>query len=407
MNAVSVGIDVAKGESMVAAMRPFGEVVFAPRKVAHTAGELKRLADALKDLGGEVRVVMEATGRYYEPLAAALHQAGIFVSVVNPKLIKDYGHNTLRKVKTDKADAVKIARYGLEYWNTLHAYQPTDLVRVRLKQISRQLTLYTQLKTQLKNNLIAIIDQTFPGANALFSSPVRSDGREKWVDFITTFWHCQCVSGMSEGAFVERYRKWCGRLGYHFRLQTAKNIHQHSQNCAMLLPKTADTKLLITQATKQVVVISSTVETFRAEMFRLAQSLPEWSVVSELYGAGITTAPQLIAEIGDVRRFANRKSLIAFAGIDPGQNQSGQYEAQSCPTSKRGSPHLRRTLHQVVTTYVRRKPQDEPVYQFYTQKRAQGKPYFVCTTAAANKFLRIYYARVKETLETTTPPCQG
>ena len=49
----------------------------------------------------------------YEPVARFLHEEGVFVSAVNPKLIKDYGNNTLRKVKTDKADARKIARYGL------------------------------------------------------------------------------------------------------------------------------------------------------------------------------------------------------------------------------------------------------------------------------------------------------
>lgn len=42
--------------------------------------------------------------------------------------------------------------------------------------------------------------------------------------------------------------------------------------------------------------------------------------------------------------------------------------------------------------------QDDPVYQFLDKKRAQGKPYYVYMTAGANKFLRIYYGRVKEYL---------
>ena len=409
MNAISVGIDASKGESMVMAMRPFGEVVFKPRKVLHTAGELESLAGFLKDLGGEVRAVTEATGRYHEPVAEALHRAGIFVSVVNPKLIKDYGNNTLRKVKTDKADAKKIARYGLEYWDTLLEYTPTEAVRSRLKQISRQLTLYTQMKTQLKNNLIAILDQTFPGANKLFSSPARADGHEKWVDFVATFWHCECVCGMSSKAFEARYQKWCERRGYQFRLKNAEDVYLASHGLVTLLPKTSDTKMLVTEAAKQLTMISGTVERFRAEMLRLARSLPEWPVVASFYGAGVTTGPQLMAEIGDVRRFSSRKFLIAFAGVDPGENQSGQYKSKSESTSKRGSSHLRRTLFQVVETYVKRKPQDEPVYQFYAKKRAEGKKYYVCTTAAANKFLRIYHARVKEYLESVeqNPPCQG
>ncbi len=112
MNNVA-GIDVSKGKSMVSVLRPFGEVVAKPFSIGHTGSELKELADYLKSLDGETRVVMEHTGRYYEPVARFLHDEGVFVSAVNPKLIKDYGNNTLRKVKTDKADSRKIARYAI------------------------------------------------------------------------------------------------------------------------------------------------------------------------------------------------------------------------------------------------------------------------------------------------------
>ena len=113
MNNVA-GVDVSKGKSVVSVLRPFGKVVAKPFSVGHTGSELKELADYLKSLDGETRVVMEHTGRYYEPVARFLHEEGIsVVSAVNPKLIKDYGNNSLRKVKTDKADARKIARYRL------------------------------------------------------------------------------------------------------------------------------------------------------------------------------------------------------------------------------------------------------------------------------------------------------
>lgn len=97
---------------MVCILRPFAEVVAKPFSVHHSSGELRELVDHLKGLDGETRVVMEHTSRYYEPVASFLHDSGIFVSAVNPKLIKDYGNNTLHKIKTHKADAQKIARYG-------------------------------------------------------------------------------------------------------------------------------------------------------------------------------------------------------------------------------------------------------------------------------------------------------
>ena len=78
---------------------------------------------------GETKVILEHTGRYYEPVAQLLHDAGLFVSAVNPKLIKDYGNNSLRKVKTDKADSRKAARYGLANWVELRQHTPMNTIR--------------------------------------------------------------------------------------------------------------------------------------------------------------------------------------------------------------------------------------------------------------------------------------
>ena len=86
---------------------------------------------------------------------------------------------------------------------------------------------------------------------------------------------------------------------------------------------------------------------------------------------------------------------MALAGIDPPPNQSGKEDKKSRSISKRGSPALRRTLFLIITVYLQRQPADEPVYQFLDKKRTEGKPYKVYMIAAARKFLRIYYARVK------------
>ena len=221
----SAGIDISKGKSMVAVFRPFNETVAKPFEVRHTGSELRQLADYLKSLDGETRVVMEHTGRYYEQIAQYLHDAGIYVSAVNPKLIKDYGAgNTLRHVKTDKADAKKIAKYGLDRWAELREYTPMDTIRYQLKTLNRQCGLYTKMKTMMKNNLIALLDQTYPGVNALFDSPVREDGTQKWVDFAASFWHVDCVRGMSQSAFVQRYAKWCKQHGYQARVGSAEAI---------------------------------------------------------------------------------------------------------------------------------------------------------------------------------------
>ncbi len=69
---------------------------------------------------------MEYTGTYFEPIAQFLHNNGIFVSVVNALLVHDYGGNSLRKVKTDRKDALKLASYTLDRWTELEEYVPAD-----------------------------------------------------------------------------------------------------------------------------------------------------------------------------------------------------------------------------------------------------------------------------------------
>ena len=59
---------------------------------------------------------------------------------------------------------------------------------------------------------------------------------------------------------------------------------------------------------------------------------------------------------------------------------------------------MRKTLFQVIDVIIKKQPENNAVYQFLDKKRSEGKPYKVYMMAAANKFLRIYYARVNETL---------
>ena len=404
MNAA--GIDVSKGKSMVSVMRPLGEVVAKPFTVCHTGSELKELADYLKSLDGETRVIMEHTGRYYEPVAQFLHDAGLYVSAVNPKLIKDYGNNSLRKVKTDKADSKKIAKYGLDNWGELRQYASMDTIRYQLKTLNRQCNLYTKTKTMMKNNLIALLDQTYPGVNALFGSPVREDGTQKWVDFAASFWHVDCVRNMSPAAFTERYRKWCKRHGYNFSSDRAAGIHAGAKDQIAVMPKDDLTKMLIRQAIVSLNAVSKTVEQMKAEMLQLAAQLPEYPVVMGMHSVGDSLGPQLMAEIGDVTRFARRSSITSFAGVDPGADQSGGHEAKSVPTSKSGPPELRKALFLVMDNLLKSMPQDDPVYRFMDKKRAEGKPYLVYMTAGANKFLRIYYGKVKEYLAKLEQPSE-
>ena len=396
MNAV--GIDVSKGKSTVTIRRPGDVVLMPPRDIPHTQSGINALIEYIRGLDGETKVCMEHTGRYYEPVATWLSDAGIFVSAVNPILIKDFGDDSLRSPKTDKADSKKIARYTLDRWAKLKQYGSMDKTRNQLKTMNRQFGFYMAHKTAMKNNLIALLDQTFPGANDFFDSPARSNGSQKWVDFVYTYWHVDCVRSKSLDAFTEHYRNWCKRKGYNFSAAKAAAIYQLSSDMIAVFPKDGSTKLLVRQAVAMLNTASETVESLRVKMDETASTLPEYPVVMAMNGVGPTLGPQLMAEIGDVTRFTHRGALTAFAGVDPGKDESGQHVRKSVPTTKKGSPYLRKTLFQIMDGLIKRSPVDDPVYAFMDKKRAQGKPYYVYMTAGANKFLRIYYGRVREYL---------
>jgi transposase len=146
---------------------------------------------------------------------------------------------------------------------------------------------------------------------------------------------------------------------------------------------------LLQQAIAALNAVSATVESFRAEAQRLAQLLPEYPVVMAMYGVGDSLGPKLIAEIGDVRRFAGKRALVAYAGIDPEPSQSGKRNTKSNSISRKGVPEIRKAVFLVMECLLKKAPADEPVYQFLDKKRSEGKPYFVYMTAASNKFLRI------------------
>ena len=128
----AVGIDISKNKSTIAILQPGGTIIRKPFNVSHTSQNLIELADYLGSLEGSTKIVMECTVRCHEPMLKALYEARLFVSVMNPHLSKNFGNNSLQKVKSDPADASKIARYTLDNWAELRQYSGMDNIRTQL-----------------------------------------------------------------------------------------------------------------------------------------------------------------------------------------------------------------------------------------------------------------------------------
>lgn len=280
-------------------------------------------------------------------------------------MVHDYGGNSLRKVKTDRKDALKLASYALDRWTELEEYVPADEQRRILKLLNRQYNQSVKIQTMMNNNLISLIDSFFR-VNKPFTSPEkRSDGHEKWVDFLNAFTHKDCVANLYLSVFKAKYKSLCKRNKNNYTDSKAEEIHDYTKYVIAVLLLNDSVRLIVTQAVTQLNIILETLSSIRKEMNRIASSLPEYETVMSMYGVGKLYGHQLMAEIGDTKHFRNRRAITAFAGLDAPPYQSGQLDVNSRHISKHGSAALRMVLFQITEVFILNKPEDEPNVSFY------------------------------------------
>ncbi len=391
---ISVGIDVSKDKSTVCFLKPCGEVLVTPYDVLHTQGELTALVERIRSYSEEARVILEDTGHYHFPIVKFLLDNGVFVSTVNALRMKKYCSQSIRKAKTDRIDAVRIASYGLTYWNELIQASPLDTVYRELQMLSRQYHRTVSLFIKAKQHLIDLLDQTMPGIQKLLQNSAEN---QKLTNFVVRYYHFEKVCAMSEQKFINDYCKWAKKQEYRdLHERKAKEIFALAQSGIPVLPNTQSTKIVVEEVAKAVNELDSSRRTIIAQMQELAKTLPEFSLVRSFNCVGDILAPLLIAEIGDVRRFKNKHSLIAYAGIDAPPYQSGTFFATERHISKRGNAYLRKVGFEVMQCLIKHSPEGDPVYDFIQKKRSEGKACTEAMIAGLNKFLRIYYGKVKE-----------
>lgn len=390
---ISVGIDVSKGKSTVCILKPGGEVIKLPFEIDHTADELDSLVYLINSFDEETRVVLEDTGHYHLPVASYLSSHGIFVCCVNALRMKKYCSQSIRRAKTDKIDAVRIASFDITYWDELvQAYASPDTYD-ELHFLARQYYQITAILVKAKVNFSNLLDQIMLGISDILQN---NNDNHKLTEFVNRYIHFNAILDMGEKKFTSDYCKWAKKKGYRCNERKAAEILALAQNGIPTLPNSQSVKIAISEA---IMLIHSTEEsrnTILAQMQDLCKTLPEYSIVRDMDCIGDVLAPRIIAEIGDVRRFSNKHSLIAYAGIDSPPYQSGAFNASERRISKRGNPYLRKTGYEIMQSLIKHKPANNPVYDFIQKKRSEGKCGKEAMIAGLNKFLRVYYRKVME-----------
>ena len=369
-----------------------------PFDVTHDKEGLSVLVTMLKELDGEIRLVMEATGVYHLPILLYLKEYDFFISVINPYEMKAYCTCGLRRAKTDKQDAIKIADFGINNWYRLKNYEVSDDVYSELKLLVRRYNHYMRMHVESILELTHLLDYTMPGIKKLLQGWNEATNKDKLSDFVETYWHYDNITKFSEEEFVEEYIEWAKEKGYQSSQSKAVKIYAVAKtSIPTVTSNTSSVKMLVQEAVRVLREINKTLKKILTQMQQLAKRLPEYSLVRKMGGVGDVLAVKLIAEIGDVKRFHNGKALIAYAGIDAPPYQSGQFIAKERKISKRGSASLRKIGYEVMRCLKSHAmPEDSAVYEFILKKELEGKSKRAAKIAGLNKFLRIYYARVME-----------
>lgn len=382
-----IGIDIAKRRHFAAVRGDDGKAVGCAHQFANDLEGFEGLLRYLGQAGvspDDSIAVMEATGHYWMALYAFLVDHGYDVAVVNPVLISAFRKSdTLRKTKTDKVDALLIAKFAHE---KRPSTSPASIeASDGLKQLARYRRCLVKEQTMLKNKCTAVVDRVFPEFGSLFSDMYGGAAcallkAGATPDGIAATDIRTLTKIVKEGSG--------GRLG-RARAEAVKAAARDSVGVryasSALAFEIAHIVSLIEHLDEQIAELD-------AEIARMLAETPgAW--LTTIPGVGTTLAAAIAGEIGDPMRFESPRKVIAFAGMDASKNDSGDFESSSNHMSKAGSPHLRCVLLQAAD---RARVRDPYFGDYYNSMVERGKHHYVALSGVARKLAGVVLALMKE-----------
>lgn len=389
-----VGVDVSKGKSTIAIMSVEGEIIEEPFEISHDIDGFAILEEKLKKIPKEeLKIVMEETGTYHLPILSYLLDKEYFVTAKNALEIKKYLDRGLRKAKTDKKDAYKLAEYTCDNWYKLVKVRENDEIYDNLKFLSRQYLSTIAVQIKQKVNFSNLCDLLFPGYYQLLDDNNFILG----LELFKNYYHPDIVKKTKENQFIKEVDEMAKKLGHRGAgISLANKIYTLAQKTVSPRPNNSYAQLSASNCADTLIATIKASKTIIAEMDKLARELPEYDVISSMPGCGEKLTSRVIAEIGDVRRFKNAGSIIAYAGLDAPPYQSGQFEATNRHISKRGNKYLRKTGYEIMKSIKSSCKDDNELKLYILKKESEGKLKKVAKIAGLNKFLRMYYGKVKK-----------
>lgn len=379
-----VGIDIGKNHHEASIVSPEGKQIGRSLRFATThKGADSLMSFIFKNIGNSPCVFgMEATGHYWYPIYSFLKAKGYTIYVINPIQSDSLRKMYIRQTKNDSIDSFLIAeviRFG-QFGTTSMA----DENILAMRQLCRYRDSVISSRTEIKLRIGTIMEQIFPEYEKQFSS--------LWVSTSMGILEKYLTPENIENAPIDELFEIIKDKS-HNRLTRAKAISIKEAAADTFGIKIAQDafSFQLKQLIDRMNFLDKQIEALDCQILEDYEKFDCY--LHTIPGIGMIGAATILAEIGDISRFKNSSSLIAFAGIDPTVRQSGEFNSTHNHMSKRGSPYLRHAIFLAATTCSFH---NSPLNAYYKKKRDQGKHHLTATGAVARKLTTVIYAVLRD-----------
>lgn len=332
---------------------------------------------------------VESTGIYHKTLFNFFLKSGFLILELNPVQVKNFAKgNSFRKTSNDRISAAHIADFLIEHNRDFAHYQNLSDDYLQLRELTRLVLNIDQQISTFKNKVKAAIQQLFPELPAntsIFSKTM--------IRLLMAFPTPQSILNLLKDDFIRQFNRLLSNKGRKPAI-TGTSIYSLAQKSIGYVNPQLGTVLITNlrlldafleekkAALKSVKLFIKSHETIQAQV-RILTTIP---------GIGIPTAAMFIAEVGDIERFRNKNSLVAFAGLDPATQKSGVSVNKTGHISRMGSSYLRKIMYMAS---INASNHNILFYRWKQTKKEAVKSGKKATVCLANKMVKIIYSMLK------------
>ena len=370
---IYIGIDIAKYKHDFCIISSTGEVIVQNNSFENNKKGFQLFFSYLKPYNkADVQILFESTAHYSMNLELELIDQGYSFMKMNGLIIKQFFKaQTLRKTKTDKADAFALTHYLMA--NTYkpnsnrlyHIYSLKSLCRTRDRLVKER----SKFKVYITNEL----DKSFPEIKKFFDNKIS----------ITLLYILEKYKNKNKIALMKDYDSIRKVSAANFSFTRFLLLKQLAKESIGHPTETSD--FLIESYVKSINCLSEQIDSIEKQIIEAVRKLD--THILSIPGIAEISAGSIIAEFGDIKNFESPEKMLAFAGLEPSIRQSGTLSTEGHMV-KHGSGYLRNAIMRVVNSLVMH---DQVFNEYYNKKRDEGKHHLVAQSHVAKKLIRIIY----------------